>query len=153
MKSSRSFLNRKGISIFETYKTREEIEKHIIYNIEVLPNMSLFLNTSHPLEQIWDDLKEYTTLYSDEIIDRKAALCDLFKILAKAQSDDNPEKIEEYETFLIQELLVLWTGNYFENIDDSLISEHRFRITEEHLKMIEKLGYKYDGKLSFKRQR
>ena len=115
--------------------------------------MSLFLNTSHPLEQIWDDLKEYTTLYSDEIIDRKAALCDLFKILAKAQSDDNPEKIEEYETFLIQELLVLWTGNYFENIDDSLISEHRFRITEEHLKMIEKLGYKYDGKLSFKRQR
>ena len=149
MKSSKSFRNRKGTSIFEVYKTREELENHIIHKVEVLPNLSLYLYDNHPLEQIWADLKEYIKLYSDDVIDRKAALNDLFKILAEAQSDDNLENVEEYELFLVQELLTLWTDSCVDIVDDNLIVKRNFTMSDEQLKMIERLGYKYDGKLTF----
>ena len=151
MKSSKSFRNRKGISIFEVYKTREELEKHIIHKVEVLPNLSLYLYDDHPLEQIWADLKEYIKLYSDDVIDRNAAFNDLFKILAEAQSDDNLENVEEYELFLVQELLTLWADSCVDIVDDSLVVKRNFTMSDEHLKMIERLGYKHDGKLTFMR--
>lgn len=113
--------------------------------------MSLYLYGGHPLEQIWADFKEYIKLYSVDIIERKAALNDLFKILAEAQSDDNLENVEEYELFLVQELLTLWTHGCINIVGDSLVSEREFTMSDEHLKMIERLGYKYDGKLTFMR--
>ena len=103
-----------GISIFELYKTDDEIQQQIIQNVETLPLMSLYMNTHHPLDQIITDLNEFEEIYSDDNIDRNAALCDLFKILSRAQSTDNPENIKDYEDFLLKELLCV--SDYYQNI-------------------------------------